>query len=485
MRPTHTRQLSSKFRRKRRSERLFTRLWRALAHPFAIFEKYSNPCASQGKAAPFGARWGAACLLLLLSGCAGFRRLNKDLDEVAKKPSVSGSIFGGVWSGKPIKVYLLHLPEGELVPHVLAMQVLKGPGDYRFRVLGKGRYLVAAIEDLNDNGRLDEGEPVAAVNDFDFLSLSEGQQLVDMNMRLSKELPARLRHMIREPLKLEAMVKHGEVLALTDKKFGPDSGPLGMWQPLTFVERYGTGLYMLQEFEKGKIPVLFVHGMSGYPQEFATLIEGLDRSRFQPWVVHYPSGARLDAIVRSILLALELTTLDRQPDQPLHDIFVVGHSMGGLVAHQLVRDHAAVERPLRISCLVTIDAPLGGTAGADDGVKHAPSVVPSWRDSGQESEFIANLFKRPLPPDLPYYLYFGYGGSSLLGGSATDGTVEVSSQLRPEGQDEATNVYGFDSGHNDVLSSPLVSARLNLNLKACADKINKAADSSPPRVPQN
>ena len=42
--------------------------------------------------------------------------------------------------------------------------------------------------------------------------------------------------------------------------------------------------------------MLFVHGAEGYPQQFAKLIEGLDRTRFQPWFFFYPSGARLEAV---------------------------------------------------------------------------------------------------------------------------------------------------------------------------------------------
>ena len=37
-----------------------------------------------------------------------------------------------------------------------------------------------------------------------------------------------------------------------------------------------------------------MHGSGGNPADFRFLIEGLDRSRYQPWVYFYPTGTRLE-----------------------------------------------------------------------------------------------------------------------------------------------------------------------------------------------
>jgi hypothetical protein len=73
-----------------------------------------------------------------------------------------------------------------------------------------------------------------------------------------------------------------------------------------------------------------------------------------------------------------------------------------------------------------------------------------------EGAFIRGLFARHLPPQIPYYLFFGHkGGYSLLRPN-NDGTVTLASELRDAAQAEARRVYGFDEDHVGILSSPQV-----------------------------
>lgn len=46
-------------------------------------------------------------------------------------------------------------------------------------------------------------------------------------------------------------------------------------------------------------------------------------------------------------------------------------------------------------------------------------------------------------------------------GGASDGVVALSSQLRPEAQEEALSIRGYDETHTGILDSPAVSAHLN------------------------
>jgi len=66
------------------------------------------------------------------------------------------------------------------------------------------------------------------------------------------------------------------------------------------------------------------------------------------------------------------------------------------------------------------------------------------------------LFAHPLPPGIHYTLLFGnLSGEGLLR-EPSDGTILVSSQLRPEAQHEASLVMGFDESHAGILSSAKV-----------------------------
>ncbi len=103
-------------------------------------------------------------------------------------------------------------------------------------------------------------------------------------------------------------------------------------------------------------------------------------------------------------------------------------------------------------------------------VNHAPTVVYSWRDLAPDSPFLTDLFyansqgvqtHRSARGHVSYYLVFTYQRNSLIPGASSDGVVTVASQLRPEAQEEAARIFGFDEDHESVLSSPRVAATLN------------------------
>ena len=56
------------------------------------------------------------------------------------------------------------------------------------------------------------------------------------------------------------------------------------------------GIYFLEPYAKDKTPVLFVHGIGGSPRDLEDIIAALDRRRFQPWLMNYPSGLDIRAL---------------------------------------------------------------------------------------------------------------------------------------------------------------------------------------------
>lgn len=100
------------------------------------------------------------------------------------------------------------------------------------------------------------------------------------------------------------------------------------------------GLYMLQPYQPGKIPVLMVHGLWSSPLTWMEMFNDLRsdpaiRDRFQFWFYLYPTGipywfaaAQLRDDLRQLRMAV-----DPQGVEPALDRMVlVGHSMGGLVS---------------------------------------------------------------------------------------------------------------------------------------------------------
>ncbi len=100
------------------------------------------------------------------------------------------------------------------------------------------------------------------------------------------------------------------------------------------------GLYMVQPYEPGKIPVLLVHGLWSSPMTWMEMFNDLRsspdiRQHYQFWFYLYPTGQPfwLSAAQLRRDLAEVRQVLDPQHRQPaLDQMVLVGHSMGGLVA---------------------------------------------------------------------------------------------------------------------------------------------------------
>jgi pimeloyl-ACP methyl ester carboxylesterase len=118
------------------------------------------------------------------------------------------------------------------------------------------------------------------------------------------------------------------VLGVISSEFGPEVEP---------------GLYMLQPYAPGKIPLVFVHGLSSSPVAFVQAINDFQNdpvvsARYQIWMFVYPTGR---PIVRSALRlreALGRAEAAYGSDPAFHRMVVVGHSMGGIVTHMIVSD---------------------------------------------------------------------------------------------------------------------------------------------------
>jgi pimeloyl-ACP methyl ester carboxylesterase len=107
-----------------------------------------------------------------------------------------------------------------------------------------------------------------------------------------------------------------------------------------------TGLSLLRPYRRGRIPVVFVHGLWSSPWSWATMVEALEADaalgdRYQFWTFGYSTA---DPILYSAwLLRRDLDEARRTLDPDRTDAafdrtVVVGHSMGGLLAKMMVQD---------------------------------------------------------------------------------------------------------------------------------------------------
>ena len=257
----------------------------------------------------------------------------------------------------------------------------------------------------------------------------------------------------RRPAVFANLTVAGEITSLQDARFSDKAAERGLWRHLDSIATTPPGVYFLAPFDATRIPVLFVHGMSGSPANFAYLIERLDRSRFQPWVYSYPSGAQLDVVADH----LELTIEQLQARQHFEAMAVVAHSMGGLIARDFILRHAKTAPAAAVRLFVTISTPWDGHAAAE----RVPSVINLWQDIVPGSDYLNRLFAAPLPATTRHYLLFTFNRKAASFGVSNDHTVTVASQLRDVAQREAVRVIGFDDTHEGVLRNAEVALLLD------------------------
>lgn len=421
-----------------------------------------------------------AFALLLLNGC-----IFKEVKEQQKKLDAHCTLQGQVRTEKPGKnplvVVLVRLPGGrgdarihwELSDHY----VLEGAGRWIFRA-APGTYALAAFEDRNANLVYEPGEPALAVTPEQTITCAAATPVENLDLvipangRAPVDGPINIVHLqvrsIQDQLSISlgAVTAVGEVVSLDDPRFSAEHASQGLWRPFDFLFEARPGVYFLEPYNSKKTPVLFVHGINGTPANFRTLIGNLDRSRFQPWVYYYPSGAHLGAVADH----LDQTVKRLQLQHGFKRLLLVGYSMGGLVSRGFLLRNQTETRRADIPLFVSISSPWGGVPSAAEGVKHAPSVVRVWYDMAPGSAYLRELFysdpdrttrHRSLPPGTTHHLLFGFERNSRSFGESDDSTVSVASQLYGPAQQDAARLYGFNATHVGILETSEVSQLVN------------------------
>jgi len=110
-------------------------------------------------------------------------------------------------------------------------------------------------------------------------------------------------------------------------------------------------LFMVEPYQPGKIPVVFIHGLLSDPVTWVNLANEIQahpqlRERYQLWAFKYWTGAAFLApaavLRRELAAAVELHDPMKE-DPALRRMVLVGHSMGGLIAKlQVTYSHATL-----------------------------------------------------------------------------------------------------------------------------------------------
>ncbi len=342
--------------------------------------------------------------------------------------------------------------DGEL--RSAGFQQIRPDGLAAFTLRTDRSYAVGAFTDRNRNDRYDVGEPVDYVREVTPVSLADPNAVarrIRLTLLPQHNFPPGTSIAIpkkNKELGGELNIALGEIVTLDDPRFATDAGGGGLWRPMDFLSNNRLGIYFTEPYDPSRIPVLFVYGIGGTPQDWHYFIPHFDRKRYQVWFFHYPSGMRLPRVARAMATGLELL----RERYGFRQCDVVAHSMGGLVSRAAIDDTVQLAGFDFIPKFVSISTPWGGHQAAESGIRRLKKPVPSWLDVAPESEFLARLYATPLPAGTRHLLIYGskQGGPFWLKGE-NDGVVTVASETDPRVKQGATRIEHLPYGHVEIL----------------------------------
>jgi pimeloyl-ACP methyl ester carboxylesterase len=327
-------------------------------------------------------------------------------------------------------------------------------GSYYGLNLPEGTYQLLVLEDKNQDGIYRETEVVGQRTLALQASSDPGKVVGSVDIRLGDSIivqPPRLT--IPAPqlpaTKASLFYPRGTIRSLDDPIFTRQMATLGMYGPAAFLENAPMMFYALEEDTFYKIPVIFVHGIGGTPNEFRQVIERLDRRRYKLWFFYYPSGMDLDQLAE---MFYEIFFSGKVVQRGTFDMVIVAHSMGGLVVREALNRFQGNEKETRVRLFISLASPFAGMVSAQFAVDYAPLVLPAWRDLAPTAPFIQQQFRKPLPASVEHYLIYAYGNTGQPDDS--DGIVPVYSQLPASATSQISGQYGFQTTHTGILQDP-------------------------------
>jgi hypothetical protein len=410
-----------------------------------------------------------ACLLVVcFYACASFRALRKDVAFMEETSIISARVENADQCTPVYGVVVEWERDRGRVFSIDATRVGR-LGVFAFFVKYSANQYVMAFSDRNSNERYDPGEPAWIHSDAGGTALPVRIDPRERKARLSGRLSestvippavvADVRGFRGTRATAEAMtgwaipIALGDIADPEDPRFSAIRGEEGMWRPASFPRETGAGIYFLEPYDPGRVPVLFVYGIAGSPQDWRPFFSMIDRTKYQAWFYLYPTGRRLDEMGGALNRAVDLL----QAHLGFLRLHVVGHSMGGLVSKSFLIKNVLDDENRYIDRFVSISTPWGGHEAAAMGVHFSPAVVPSWRDMVSGSEFQKSILSKPLRGQVDHLLLYGTRSSfSFVLPDENDGTVSVASQLAPAARADAVRIIGFDADHVGILSLPEV-----------------------------
>lgn len=331
---------------------------------------------------------------------------------------------------------------------IVVTRILQSPALYYQAYVPEGKYDLYFFADLNKNGYFDANEMIGQTSGAslhirkeevkDGLTFNGPAFTLDVNSPATTDLPIKVR------------VRQQDYVfsSLDDEFFDPHYAEIGMYDSKKFFAHTQRLVFSLEKFDPNKTTVIFVHGVAGTPRDFKYLVDGLDKTRYQPLFYFYASGMPLQKL--GSLLSDILVILKENKHFDLKRAIVVAHSMGGLVGLAALNELCLNGAPAYLKGYISFNSPYGGVEAAKKAVESAPAVLAAWRDVAPGSPFLERLYQGSAAGKIPFHLFFGYET-----GNSSDGTITLQSQLDYRIQFAAHRIHGFNASHVGILNDDL------------------------------
>ena len=403
---------------------------------------------------------------LWISGCS-LLHLRQETETLYNSTIVVGIVTtAGTTPASPLVVAAVAASGKERT--IVHSTVIHQPGPYEL-IVPQGQWQIVAFADANADLSWQQDEAIGIHMGGPLRIERTGGVMQDVNIVVRAAKPGEIDFPANTAV---AQVKPGSphftspgvVRALDDPLFSEDNGVKGFWRPLEFFREFGGNIYFVHPYDPKKIPILFVHGATGTPFGWQYLIDHIDLDRFQPWFYYYPSGASIKSMADLLFWKL----INMRNNYPAQEIYLVAHSMGGLVLRSFLVDYGQMFPAIKK--FISISTPWSGDELVENGLKYSPGVIPVWRDMEPHSEFAQSIYRKKLPPGIDHYLLFGHRGNRNPLRPNNDGVVTLATQLDPRAQTEARMVCGFAEDHSSILVSDKVAAQLATILAPAHDQ---------------
>lgn len=393
------------------------------------------------------------CMLLCAAGTGACGYLSMSArDDVRGGPNSAGSatreaynsavLMGSVEGGQG-PCLVLACPVSGAKASAEDYVVLERPGPFMLYVPA-GTYRIYAFADYDGDGFFDAKEAAGVYSGGGSeappdVAVGEGEVRTGIVIAAGGGRRAAFPGSLRikdDPAAVPRQPANGALVRLYDERFCSANADAGWWSPSLFMKGFGARIYVAEKYDPRRIPVLFVHGAQGSPQNFAYFLFRLDRKKYQPWFFYYPSGIRIALASRLLHEAL----LDLKKRYGFNALCVTAHSMGGLVTRDLLTRYDT-RRHYDVRLYVTLASPWSGFESADYAFMVPSKKLPVWHDVSTNSAFIRATLGAALPPNVRYYLFYGKNDSVAKGRA-----------LDERAYGEARGTFGFDVDHDTILS---------------------------------